>query len=152
MVYTTEIQKKLVYFFQSTKKWLEIKLFLCHRLPIGELVFVIHFWTSQSALGKSTIHLTVWYNYTKKQKQINIILILLWLYDAGAQTRDAHSRRDQGTVMQYLWCRNCMIHHNNDLIHFISLQLWIQRLLIESQVKYTNVEIFCVLIYFECAV
>ena len=85
-------------------------------------------------------------------KQININLILLWLYDAGAQTRDAHSRRDKGIGMQCLWCRNCMIHYNNDLINFISLQLWIQRLLIESQVKCTSVEIFCVSIYFEHAV
>ena len=85
-------------------------------------------------------------------KQININLILLWLYDTGAQTRDAHSRRDQGIGMQRLWCRNCMIHYNNDLINFISLQLWIQRLLIESQVKCISVEIFCFSIYFEHAV
>ena len=58
-IYQTDT-KKLVYFFQYTKNWSEIKLLTCDFVSLAAWRWIelgIHFGTSQSAHAKSTIYL-----------------------------------------------------------------------------------------------
>ena len=58
-IYHTDT-KKLVYFFQYTKNWSEIKLLTCDFVSLAAWRWIelgIHFGTSQSAHAKSTIYL-----------------------------------------------------------------------------------------------